>query len=59
MIPGSATGANHEVDIADAALFVVEVAKQVGRGACQVVDVTTFERLRNRYIDLNVFRTMG
>ncbi len=59
VIPGSATSANHAIDIAEAAQFVVEVAKQYGAGRCQVVDIPTFELLVSQYLDLNIFRTNG
>ncbi|MBP0651651.1 DUF1177 family protein, partial [Mycobacterium tuberculosis] len=34
VVPGCGTGASHEVDIAAAARFAVEVAKEFGRGTC-------------------------
>jgi Protein of unknown function (DUF1177) len=37
-VPGSATGASHEIDIAAAARFVIEVAKEFGRGTAQFYD---------------------
>src|SRR6516165_56475 len=37
-VPGSATGASHEIDIAAAVRFAVEVAKEFGRGAAQFYD---------------------
>jgi hypothetical protein len=37
VVPGSATGASHEVDIADAARFSIETAKGFGRGDVQFV----------------------
>lgn len=59
IIPGSATSANHALDINEASQFAVEVAKQFGSGKCQPVDLPTYDKLRARYIDLNVFRTYG
>lgn len=44
-VPGCATGASHEVDIAEAVRFAIEVAKEVGRGQCAFHDQAEFQRL--------------
>lgn len=51
-VPGCATGASHEVDIAEAVRFVIEVAKEVGTGQCRFHDDTEFARLVALYGDM-------
>jgi Protein of unknown function (DUF1177) len=51
-VPGCATGASHEVDIADAVRFAIEVAKELGTGLCRFHDQTEFERLVALYGDM-------
>ncbi|MGE0814680.1 MAG: DUF1177 domain-containing protein [Vicinamibacterales bacterium] len=51
-VPGCATGASHEVDIAEAVRFAIEVAKDVGRGACRFHDEPEFARLVALYGDM-------
>jgi Protein of unknown function (DUF1177) len=51
-VPGCATGASHEIDIAEAVRFTVEVAKDVGRGACRFHDEDEFQRLVALYGDM-------
>jgi hypothetical protein len=48
-VPGCGTGASHEVDIAAAAKFVVEVAKEFTRGTCHFYSVAEYERLLALY----------
>jgi hypothetical protein len=48
-VPGSATGASHEVDIALAARFAVEVAKAFGAGRARFYDPAEFQRLQRLY----------
>jgi Protein of unknown function (DUF1177) len=48
-VPGSATGASHEIDIAAAARFAVEVAKEFGRGTAQFYDPQEFALLTRLY----------
>ena len=48
-VPGSATGASHEIDIAAAVRFAVEVAKEFGRGAAQFYDPQEFALLTRLY----------
>ncbi len=49
MVPGSATGASHETDIALAARFVVEAAKVFGRGRLAFYDQAEYQRLVQLY----------
>lgn len=49
VVPGSGTGASHEVDIAAAARFVVEVAKEFTRGTCSFYDAAEYARLLKLY----------
>ncbi len=51
-VPGCATGASHEVDIAEAVRFVIEVAKEVGAGTCRFYDEREFARLVALYGDM-------
>ena len=44
-VPGCGTGASDEADIAAAVRFVVEVAKEFGRGTCSFYDKDEYERL--------------
>ena len=41
-VPGCATGASHEVDIAEAVRFAIEVAKEMGSGTCRFHDEAEF-----------------
>ncbi len=51
-VPGCATGASHEVDIAAVVRFVIEVAKDVGAGTCRFHDEAEFTRLVALYGDM-------
>ncbi len=51
-VPGCATGASHEVDIAETVRFVIEVAKEVGAGTCRFHDEAEFARLVSLYGDM-------
>lgn len=48
-VPGCGTGASHEVDIAAAAKFVVEVAKEFTRGTCKFHSAAEYARLLELY----------
>ena len=52
-VPGCATGASHEVDIAEAVRFAIEVAKEVGTGLCRFHDEAEFARLVELYGDMH------
>ncbi|MEX3978284.1 DUF1177 domain-containing protein [Paraburkholderia sp. EG287A] len=49
VVPGCATGASHEIDIALAVKFAVEVAKEFGRGTCSFHDEKDYSRLIELY----------
>ncbi len=48
-VPGCGTGASHETDIAAAAKFVIEVAKEFTRGTCTFYDPAEYGRLLELY----------
>lgn len=52
VVPGSATGASREVDIAGAVRFAVEVAKAFTAGTCRFHDQAEYERLVALYGDM-------
>ncbi|MEM0195587.1 MAG: DUF1177 domain-containing protein [Candidatus Micrarchaeaceae archaeon] len=49
VVPGSATGASHEIDIEEAARFCIEVAKEFGRGSLKFYDESEFKSLKAKY----------
>lgn len=53
VVPGCGTGASHEVDIALAVKFAVEVAKEFGRGTCAFYDAGEYARLLEMYGSLS------
>jgi hypothetical protein len=56
-VAGSATGASHEVDIAEAVRFCVEVAKAYGAGRCRFFDPAEFDYMTRTYGPLTVFQS--
>ncbi|SFV09355.1 DUF1177 domain-containing protein [Alicyclobacillus macrosporangiidus] len=58
-VPGCATGASHEVDIALAAKFSIEVAKAYGEKQCSFYDEQEFQRLVSLYGPMNHLQTLG
>ena len=48
-VPGSATGANHPVDLAEAVRFVLEAAKGFGAGTLSLYDPDEFAAARAMY----------
>jgi hypothetical protein len=58
-VPGCATGASHEVDIAEAVRFAIEVAKEVGTGVCRFHDEDEFARLVALYGDMRRLQGPG
>ncbi|WP_037363098.1 DUF1177 domain-containing protein [Amycolatopsis orientalis] len=58
-VAGCATGASHETDIAAAARYAVEVAKQFGAGALQFHDEAEFAVLQARYGSMAHLQTLG
>ena len=51
-VPGCGTGASHEIDIAEAVRFTIEVAKAFGAGTCRLHDADEFARLVALYGDM-------
>ena len=49
VVPGCATGASHEIDIAEAVRFAVEVAKELTRGTASFYDAAEYDRLIRLY----------
>jgi hypothetical protein len=49
VVPGCGTGASHEIDIAAAAKFAVEVAKEFSRGTCTFFDAAEYQLLQKLY----------
>lgn len=58
-VPGCATGASHETDIADAVRFAIEVAKEFGAGQCRFYDEDEFARLVALYGDMRRLQGPG
>ncbi len=58
-VPGCGTGASHEMDIAAAARFSIEVAKEFSQGLCHFYDANEFEHLVQLYGNLTVLQTLG
>ncbi|ERK10997.1 hypothetical protein L580_0857 [Serratia fonticola AU-P3(3)] len=56
VVPGCGTGASHEVDIALAVKFAVEVAKEFGRSTCSFYDPAEYDRLLALYGSLSHFQ---
>ncbi|MGE8368994.1 MULTISPECIES: DUF1177 domain-containing protein [Cupriavidus] len=59
VVSGSATSANHEIDIAEAVRFCVEVAKRFGNGKCQFFNTVEWDKIRAIYPDMTVFQRAG
>ena len=58
-VPGCATGASHETDIAMAVRFCLETAKEMRRGLELFYDKEHFDRLIAMYGPMNKLQTMG
>ncbi|NKI21993.1 DUF1177 domain-containing protein [Paenibacillus dendritiformis] len=58
-VPGCGTGASHEVDIALAARFAVEVAKEFTNEVCSFYNKEEFEHMLNLYGPMNALQTLG
>lgn len=56
-VAGSATGASHEVDIAEAVRFCIEVAKAYGIGRCRFFDPVEFDYLVRTYGSLAMLQS--
>lgn len=58
-VPGCGTGANHEIDIASAVRFVLEVAKEFTQGKCHLYDHDEFVQLEKLYGKMTILQTLG
>ena len=58
-VPGCGTGASHEVDIALAARYAIEVAKEYTQGKFEFYDQDEFERLVQLYGPMTHLQTLG
>lgn len=58
-VPGCATGATHEVDVAEVVQFCVEVAKEFTAGKCSFYDKDEFEMIQKLYGSMKVLQTRG
>ncbi|WP_062234469.1 DUF1177 domain-containing protein [Fictibacillus sp. FJAT-27399] len=59
IVPGCGTGASHENDIADAARFAIEVAKETTNGTCQFYSKNEFDQITQLYGSMKMLQTMG
>lgn len=57
IVPGSATGASHEIDIALASRLAIEVAKLFGQGRLAFYDAAEFETLVGMYGSMDRLQT--
>ncbi|ARD48625.1 hypothetical protein SporoP37_11020 [Sporosarcina sp. P37] len=58
-VPGCGTGASHEVDVAQAVRFTIEIAKEYTRGQIEFYDRKEFERLEMLYGSMKHLQTLG
>jgi hypothetical protein len=58
-VPGSGTGASHEVDIAEAVRFCIEVAKEYTQKHFEFYDVAEYNRLESLYGSMKHLQTLG
>ncbi|WP_444180763.1 DUF1177 domain-containing protein [Dialister hominis] len=58
-VPGCATGATHEVDVAEVVQFCVEAAKEFTAGKCSFYDKDEFEMIQQLYGSMKVLQTRG
>lgn len=59
VVPGCGTGASHEIDIAAAVRFAVEVAKEVTNGTCAFYNPDEYDRFVRLYGSMKVLQTAG
>ncbi|KWF21960.1 DUF1177 domain-containing protein [Burkholderia pseudomultivorans] len=59
VVGGSDSSASHEIDLAEAVRFSVEVAKRFTAGACEFYDANEWRKIRSMYPDLRVFQGYG
>ncbi|GGB52954.1 DUF1177 family protein [Virgibacillus dakarensis] len=58
-VPGCGTGASHEVDVAQAARFCIEVAKEYTQGQFDFYDEEEFNHLEELYGSMKHLQTLG
>ncbi len=58
-VAGCATGANHIIDLEEAARFTLEVAKDYSRGLCRFYDEEEWNIILKRYGPLKLLQTLG
>ena len=58
-VPGCATGATHEVDVAEVVQFCVDAAKEFTAGKCSFYDKDEFEMIQKLYGSMKVLQTRG
>lgn len=58
-VPGCATGATHEVDVAEVVQFCVEAAKEFTAGKCSFYDKDEFDMIQKLYGSMKVLQTRG
>ena len=58
-VPGCGTGASHEIDIATAVRYSIEVAKEFTNGTCQFYDAKEYERINELYGSMKILQTSG
>ncbi|MEG0959135.1 MAG: DUF1177 domain-containing protein [Erysipelotrichaceae bacterium] len=56
-VPGCATGASHEIDIAEVGRFAIEVAKQFTAGIIHLYDENEYKKLIKLYGKMNILQT--
>lgn len=59
VVGGSDSSANHEIDLAEAVRFSVEVAKRFTTGKCAFYKTAQWDMIGKMYPDLSVFQTNG
>lgn len=59
VVPGSGTGASHEVDVAQAVRFSIEVAKEYTGNKIEFYDDAEFKRLEKLYGSMKHLQTLG
>ena len=59
MVPGCATGASHCADVEEAVRFMLEVAKNYGRGQCAFYDAEEYEAMVRKYGSMKHTQTLG
>ncbi len=58
-VPGSSTGASHEIDISEACMFCIEIAKSFGNSMLEFFNPVEFETLKSLYGGMERLRGGG